>query len=69
MTFHIRFLSTSTGFRYLYALGYVQKEMDDWFEVRKWLHAFMQQSHHVLSYTSIEISNMSLNWSCRWREP
>ena len=28
-----RFLSTSTGFRYLYALGYVQKEMDDWFEV------------------------------------
>lgn len=28
-----RFLSTSTGFRYLYALGYVQKEMDEWFEV------------------------------------
>ncbi|KAI7853777.1 Rapamycin-insensitive companion of mTOR, middle domain-containing protein [Circinella umbellata] len=30
----LRFLSTSTGFRYLYALGYVQKEMDDWFEYR-----------------------------------
>ncbi|KAI9498276.1 Rapamycin-insensitive companion of mTOR, middle domain-containing protein [Zychaea mexicana] len=29
----LRFLSTSTGFRYLYALGYVQKEMDDWFEL------------------------------------
>jgi rapamycin-insensitive companion of mTOR len=29
----LRFLSTSTGFRYLNALGYVQKEMDDWFEV------------------------------------
>ncbi|KAI9257881.1 Rapamycin-insensitive companion of mTOR, middle domain-containing protein [Sporodiniella umbellata] len=28
----LRFLSTSTGFRYLNALGYVQKEMDDWFE-------------------------------------
>jgi hypothetical protein len=30
----LRFLSTSTGFCYLNALGYVQKEMDDWFEVR-----------------------------------
>lgn len=29
----LRFLSTSTGFRYLNALGYVQKEMDEWFEV------------------------------------
>lgn len=28
----LRFLSTSTGFRYLNALGYVQKEMDEWFE-------------------------------------
>ncbi|RCH97274.1 hypothetical protein CU098_004610, partial [Rhizopus stolonifer] len=28
----LRFLSTSTGFRYLNVLGYVQKEMDDWFE-------------------------------------
>lgn len=28
----LRFLSTSTGFCYLNALGYVQKEMDDWFE-------------------------------------
>ncbi|KAI7903798.1 Rapamycin-insensitive companion of mTOR, N-term-domain-containing protein [Cokeromyces recurvatus] len=28
----LRFLSTSTGFQYLNALGYVQKEMDDWFE-------------------------------------
>ncbi|KAG0172866.1 hypothetical protein DFQ28_009870 [Apophysomyces sp. BC1034] len=30
----LRFLSTSTGFRYLNALGYVQKEMDDWFRYR-----------------------------------
>ncbi|SAL99279.1 hypothetical protein [Absidia glauca] len=30
----LRFLSTSTGFCYLSDLGYVQKEMDDWFEYR-----------------------------------
>ncbi|KAF7728197.1 hypothetical protein EC973_006591 [Apophysomyces ossiformis] len=30
----LRFLATSTGFRYLNALGYVHKEMDDWFEYR-----------------------------------
>ncbi|KAI9307439.1 Rapamycin-insensitive companion of mTOR, N-term-domain-containing protein [Cunninghamella echinulata] len=30
----LRFLSTSTGFRYLNDLGYVDKEMDDWFEFR-----------------------------------
>ncbi|KAI8088648.1 Rapamycin-insensitive companion of mTOR, N-term-domain-containing protein [Halteromyces radiatus] len=30
----LRFLSTSTGFRYLSDLDYVQKEMDDWFEYR-----------------------------------
>ncbi|KAI8394190.1 Rapamycin-insensitive companion of mTOR, N-term-domain-containing protein [Radiomyces spectabilis] len=30
----LRFLSTSTGFRYLNDLGYVHKEMDDWFEFR-----------------------------------
>ncbi|OAD74296.1 hypothetical protein PHYBLDRAFT_111901, partial [Phycomyces blakesleeanus NRRL 1555(-)] len=30
----LRFLSTSTGFRYLNALGYVHKEMDEWFEHR-----------------------------------
>ncbi|KAI7866417.1 Rapamycin-insensitive companion of mTOR, N-term-domain-containing protein [Spinellus fusiger] len=30
----LRFLSTSTGFRYLNVLGYVDKEMDEWFEYR-----------------------------------
>ncbi|KAM3580575.1 hypothetical protein VKS41_007236 [Umbelopsis sp. WA50703] len=30
----LRFLSSSTGFSYLNELGYVQKEMDDWFENR-----------------------------------
>ncbi|ORX62115.1 hypothetical protein DM01DRAFT_1298682 [Hesseltinella vesiculosa] len=30
----LRFLSTSTGFRYLDDLDYVEKEMDEWFEFR-----------------------------------
>ncbi|CAO3672310.1 unnamed protein product [Umbelopsis ramanniana] len=41
----LRFLSSSTGFAYLNELGYVQKEMDDWFENRN--------QHYV---TQLEIS-------------
>jgi rapamycin-insensitive companion of mTOR len=48
----LRFLSTSTGFRYLNALGYVQKEMDDWFEVRKVGDILQVNSLLIASFTS-----------------
>lgn len=61
----LRFLSTSTGFCYLNALGYVQKEMDDWFEVRFLVRCL---NMHTDFDCREETKIMLPNWSFRWRE-
>lgn len=35
-----RFMSTTLGFRYLYAADYIGREMDLWFHVRSFIRLF-----------------------------